>query len=60
MDEFRARVDPHPTIAQLQCSMAKLANLDTGNIEVERLSLDMEAVLRDSPAPFHQLRVVLG
>ena len=41
MDELRARIKPHPTVLQLQRSMTKLAKLDTGNIEVERLPLDM-------------------
>lgn len=38
--------------------MANLARLDTGNIEVEGLSLDVQAVLRDSPTPFHEQRIV--
>ena len=41
MDKIRARIHPHPTVLQLQCGIANLANLDTGNIEVERLPLDM-------------------
>jgi len=60
MDELRARIKPYPTVLQLHRGMAKLAKLDTGNIEVERLPLDMQAVPRDSPASFHELRIVLG
>ncbi len=41
MDELRVRIIPHPTILQPQRGMAKLAKLDTRNIEVERLPLDM-------------------
>jgi hypothetical protein len=41
MDELRSRIKPYPTILQLQRGMANLTNLDTGNIEVERLPLDM-------------------
>ena len=41
MDELRARIKPHPTVPQLQRGMAKLTRLDIGNIEVERLPLDM-------------------
>ena len=59
MDEFRAGIHPHSTVLQRQCSMAHVANFDAGNIEVERLSLDVQAVLRDSPAPLHEQRIVL-
>jgi len=41
MDEFPARVKPYPAVLQSQCGMANLLKLDAGNIEVERLSLDM-------------------
>ena len=41
MDELPARIKPYPTILQPQRGMANLAKLDTGNIEVERLALDM-------------------
>ena len=41
MDEFSARVKPYPTVLQPQRSMANLAKLDAGNIEVKRLPLDM-------------------
>jgi len=41
MDELRARIIPHPTVLQSQRGMAKLSKLDTGNIEVKRLPLDM-------------------
>jgi hypothetical protein len=41
VDELRARIKPHPTVLQFQRSMAKLAKLDTGNIEVDRLPFDM-------------------
>ena len=41
MDKVRTRIHPHPTVLQLQCGRANLTNLDTGNIEVERLPLDM-------------------
>ena len=60
MDELCARIDPHTTVLQLQCSMAHLSNRDARNIEIKRLSLDMQAVLCDSPAPLHELRIVLG
>lgn len=60
MNELRAWINPYPTVLQPQRGMADLANLDTGNIKVERLSLDMQAVLRDAPAPLHELRIVLG
>lgn len=60
MDEFPARIKPYPTVLQPQRGVANLAKLDTGNIEVERLPLDMEAVLRDSPAPLHEQCIVLG
>jgi hypothetical protein len=58
MNELRARIKPYPTVLQLQRGMADLADLDTGNIKVERLSLDVQAVLRDSPASLHELRIV--
>ena len=60
MNELRAWIHPYPTVLQPQRGMADLANLDTGNIKVERLSLDMQAVLRDAPAPLHELRIILG
>ena len=60
MDELRARIIPYPTVLQPQRGMANLTKLDTGNIEVERLPLDMQAVLRDSPAPLHEQRIVFG
>jgi len=41
MDELRARIKPYPTVLQPQRGTANLAQLDTGNIEVERLPLDM-------------------
>ena len=41
MDKVRARIHSHPTVLQLQCGMTHLSNLHTGNIEVERLPLDM-------------------
>ena len=41
MNELGPRINPHPTVLQLQRSMANLAKLDTGNIEVERLPLNM-------------------
>ena len=41
MDELRAWIKPYPTVLQPQRGMANLAKLDTGNIEVERLPLDM-------------------
>lgn len=41
MDELRARIKPYPTVLQPQRGMANLSKLDTGNIEVERLPLDM-------------------
>lgn len=59
MNELRAWIKPYPTVLQPQRGMADLANLDTGNIKVERLSLDVQAVLRDSSAPLHKLRIVL-
>jgi hypothetical protein len=40
--------------------MLNRAKLDTGNIEINRLSLNMQAVQRDSPAPLQKLRIVLG
>ena len=60
MNELRAWIKPYPTVLQLQRGMANLAELDTGNIKVERLALDVQAMLRDSPAPLHKLRIVLG
>jgi len=41
MDELGARIKPYPTVLQLQCGVPKLTSLATGNIEIERLSLDM-------------------
>ena len=41
MDELLTRINPDSTVLQLQCGMPKFANLDTGNIEIECLSLDM-------------------
>ena len=41
MDKLRARIKSYPTVPQPQRGMANLAKLDTGNIEVERLPLDM-------------------
>ena len=41
MDELRARIKPYPTVLQPQRGTANLAQLDTGNIEVERLPLNM-------------------
>jgi len=60
MDELPAGIKPYPTVLQPQRGMANLAKLDAGNIEVERLPLNVQAVLRNSPAPLHELRVVLG
>jgi len=60
MDEFAARIKSYPTVLQPQRGMANLAKFDPGNIEVERLSLDMQAVLRDSPTPLHEQCIVLG
>ena len=60
MNELRAWINPYPTVLQPQRGMANLAELDTGDIKIERLSLDVQAVLRDSPAPLHKLRIVLG
>ena len=60
MDELPARIKPYPTILQPQRSMLNRAKLDTGNIEINRLSLNMQAVLRDSPAPLQKLRIVFG
>jgi hypothetical protein len=34
MDELRAWIKPYSTVPQPQRGMAKLAKLDTGNIEV--------------------------
>jgi hypothetical protein len=41
MDELRAWIKSYPAVSQPQRGMAKIAKLDTGNIEVERLPLDM-------------------
>ncbi len=60
MDELPAWIKPDPTILQLQCGMLNLAKLDTGNIEINRLPLNMQTVPRDSPAPLQKLRVVFG
>ena len=59
MNELSAWIKPYPTVLQPQRGMADLADLDTRNIKVERLPLDVQAVLRDSPAPLHELRIVL-
>jgi hypothetical protein len=60
MNELRAWINPYPTVLQPQRGMADLADLDTRNIKVERLPLDVQAVLRDSPAPLYELRIVFG
>ena len=60
MDELTAGIKPYPTVLQPQRGMSNLAKLDAGNVEVERLPLHVQAVLRNSPAPLHELRVVLG
>ena len=60
MDELRALIHPYAAILQLQCGIAHLPYLDPGNVEVERLSLDMQTVLRDSAAPLHELGIVFG
>ncbi len=41
MDELLARINPDSTILQLQCGIPKFPYLDTGNIEIECLPLDM-------------------
>ena len=41
MDELPAWIKSYPAVPQPQRGMAQLAKLDTGNIEVERLPLDM-------------------
>lgn len=41
MNEFPAGIKSYPTVLQPQRGMANLAKLDTGNIEVKRLTLDM-------------------
>ena len=51
MDKLRARIKPYPTILELHCGMPNLTKLDTGNIEIDRLSLNMQTVLRDSTTP---------
>ena len=58
MDKLRARIKPYPTILELHCGMPNLTKLDTGNIEIDRLPLNMQTVLRDSPAPLHELCIV--
>jgi len=41
MDELRTGIKPYATIPQPQRSLANLAKLDTGNIEVECLPLNV-------------------
>jgi hypothetical protein len=41
MDKLSAWIKSYPAVSQLQRGMAQLAKLDTGNIEVERLPLNM-------------------
>jgi hypothetical protein len=60
MDELRARIKPYPTIPQPQRGMLNRSKLDAGNIEINRLPLNMQAVLRNSPAPLQKLRIVFG
>jgi hypothetical protein len=60
VDEVLAWIIPNPTVLQLQCGMPKFANFNIGDIEIEGLTLDMEAMLRHSPTMFHELRIVLG
>ena len=59
MDELSARIKPYSAITQLQCGMTDFPELDTRNIEVECLSLNMQAVLRNAPAPLHEQRIIL-
>ena len=60
MDELRAWIIPDPTVLQLQCGMTNLTKLDPRNIEIDRLPLNMQAVLRDSPTPLQKLCIVFG
>jgi len=41
MDELRTRIIAYPTVPQPQRGITNVTKLDTGNIEVERLPLDM-------------------
>lgn len=41
MDELSAGIKPYPAVLQPQCGMANLAKLDPGNVEVQRLPLNM-------------------
>lgn len=59
MDELPARIKPYPTVLQPQRGTLNRAKLDTGNIKINRLSLNMQTVLRDSPAALQKLRIVL-
>lgn len=59
VDELSAWIKPYPAIAQLQCGMTDFPELDTRNIEVDRLSLNMQAVLRNASAPLHKQRIIL-
>ncbi len=59
VDKLSARIKPYPAIPQLQRGMTDFPELDTRNIEVDRLSLNMQAVLRDSPAPLHKQCIIL-
>jgi hypothetical protein len=51
MDKLRAWIKPYPTIPEFQCGMPNLTKLDTWHIEINRLPLNMQTVLRDSSAP---------
>ena len=51
MDKLRARIKPDPTILEFQCGMPNFTKLDSGNIEIDCLPLNMQTVLGDSPAP---------
>ena len=51
MDKLRARIKPYPTILELQCGMPNFTKLDTRHVEINRLPLNVQTVLRDSPAP---------
>ena len=59
MDKLRARIKPYPTIPELQCGMPNLTKLDTGHVEINRLPLNMQTVLRDSAAPLEKQRIIL-
>lgn len=59
MDEFSTWIKPYPTKTQLQRSMTDFPKLDPGNVEVDRLPLNMQAVLCDSPASLHKQRIIL-